>query len=152
MPTYINRKKGIVIPLKSLPIQPNNPTELYNYISPHEHPDIEKISDSPSIDNDFQPIFTDVNSITNLSEILTFTRALLFKVEDGSSPCSNNNTVEITLFGGDTDTQSDWQYISSYLFTRKQYTDYDGNSINLWNTIVYPNDVDIIRHPFRFGL
>ena len=151
MPTYINRTGALITPTKSQPITVNTPTELDYYISLHEYPHLEKLSDSPSISNPFIEIFTDVNSTTSLYKILTFSNRLSFQVQDGDTPCSDGDTVTITIFGGDTDNQSDWQYLAENTFTRRSFTDYDGNPIHLWGLYTYP-DVSISpsRHPYRF--
>lgn len=151
MPTYLNRTGSIITPTRSNAITPNNPVELDYYISLHEEPHLEKISDLPEIAVQFEPIFTDVNTTTTLYKILTFSNRLLFQVKDGSTPCNDGDTVIITIFGGDTDNQSDWHDISEHTFTRKSYTDYDGNSIHTWGIYTYPNIEDgVARHPFRF--
>jgi len=152
MPTYVNRSNQIITPLRSQQLRPNDTLELPYYLSLHEHPELEKLSDSPPISTQFTDIFTDINSTTNLSQIYTFSNRVHFKVIDGSTGSnSDGNTVTITIFGGDTDNQADWDYITTNTFTRQSYTDYDGNSIHLWDIFVYPDlTSNPQRHPYRF--
>ena len=150
MPTYTQSTGTVILPARTAAIPPNVQVELYEYISPHEYPDIQKITDTPPIKDNPIILFFDISRESNLSQIYTYISRMLFIVQDSSTPCVDGDSLTLTIIGGDTDTQSDFAVIQSLVFTRQSFTDYDGDAISIWTTNSYPDDIDIRTHYFKF--
>lgn len=118
------------------------------YISLFEFPQLQKISNDPPINNDFQPIFTNVNSITSASPIYTFNRRRIIRIENTSSVGSIDDQIKIQCFIGLTDDIQTFIPYKELIFNLKGFKNQNGDDIRLWKPgedfYIDPLKIDLI--------
>jgi len=154
LPTYRSTASKVKH-LDGVSFRPGEVKELKCYFNLNQFPFLVKESDSPEILHTFKPILEDVSAISNMSETLTVIGQTILKVTDNST-CVDGNEVMLTVFGGDTDIQSDFIPISIHKFIRISQKNIDGISNPYWickygldSGFTYENN---IIKPFKIGI
>lgn len=131
MPTY-KSKSNKVEHLDFISFAPGEEKQVRDYINLNVYPFLVKTSDSPNVLHPFKPILSDISLITNMSDTLQCIGQIVLKITDNRLGCADGDQVVVAVFGGDTDTQSDFMPISMHRFIRMSQNDREGVSFPFW--------------------
>jgi hypothetical protein len=130
LPTYRSTSSEVKH-LDNISFRPGEVKEVKNYFNLNEYPFLVKENDSPDILHPFKSILENISAISNMSETLTIIGQTVLKVTDNLE-CSDADEIVLTVFGGDSDIQSDFIPLSIHKFIRISQKDISGVTYPYW--------------------
>jgi len=132
MPTYLNNTTKTQF-VDRIAIGANQIYSTKFYIDLKNSSGIIKVSDLPAINSNdtFFPVFENISGVTNLSfNYLARSRIILLVKEH--SDVSPNNTIDVTIFNGDTDNQEAFTPVGIIKLTKLYQKDILGIQHSYW--------------------
>lgn len=130
MPTYVLNQTSPKT-IQDITFMPGDPVKTLRYLNLNDYPELKKISDEPMNYNSRKLIFNNITESTPMSQIITLDNRKVIEIVDGDVPCLDGDVVDIRIFMGHTDDQSQFVpyrdlfrfiHISQKIFTGEIYS------------------------------